>query len=99
MNEHRLLAAYSDQGDGSHSTGSGSAEPRPDAAEIKKRSVVIAGHRTSISLENAFWEALRELAGARSISVNQLVTEIDRGRRGNLSSAIRTYVLLAKTSR
>lgn len=99
MNEYRLLAAYSDQGDGSHSAGSHSTGTRSDAAEIKKRSVVIAGHRTSISLENAFWDALRELAGARSISVNQLVTEIDRGRRGNLSSAIRTYVLLAKTTR
>lgn len=67
-----------------------------EAAEIKKRSVVIAGHRTSISLENAFWDALRDLATARDLSVNQLVTEIDRGRRGNLSSAIRTYVLLAR---
>jgi predicted DNA-binding ribbon-helix-helix protein len=65
------------------------------AAEIKKRSVVIAGHRTSISLENAFWEALRDLAIGRSISVNQLVTEIDRARQGNLSSAIRTHVLLS----
>lgn len=64
------------------------------AAEIKKRSVVIAGHRTSISLENAFWEALRRIAVKRATSVNQLVTEIDRTRPGNLSSAIRTHVLL-----
>lgn len=70
--------------------------PDAEAAEIKKRSVVIAGHRTSISLENAFWDALRDLAAVRNLSVNQLVTEIDRGRRGNLSSAIRTYVLLAR---
>lgn len=69
-----------------------------EAAEIKKRSVVIAGHRTSISLENAFWEALRDLASARNLSVNQLVTEIDRNRQGNLSSAIRTHVLLASRS-
>ena len=63
-------------------------------AEIKKRSVVISGHRTSISLENVFWNALREIALSRKISVNQLVTQIDEGRTGNLSSAIRTYVLL-----
>lgn len=65
-----------------------------DASDIKKRSVVISGHRTSISLENVFWEALRGIASDKSISVNQLVTEIDRQRKGNLSSAIRTYVLL-----
>ncbi len=64
------------------------------AAEIKKRSVVIAGHRTSISLENAFWEDLRQIASSRATSVNQLVTEIDENRVGNLSSAIRTLVLL-----
>jgi len=69
-------------------TGSG------DPAEIKKRSVVIAGHRTSISLENVFWESLRAIAQDRTISVNQLVTEIDDRRTGNLSSAIRTFVLL-----
>ena len=65
-----------------------------DASEIKKRSVVISGHRTSISLENVFWRLLRAIAADRGISVNQLVTEIDRKRKGNLSSAIRTYVLL-----
>lgn len=65
-----------------------------DPAEIKKRSVVIAGHRTSISLENLFWIALREAARRRGKSVNQLVTDIDHDRTGNLSSAIRTFVLL-----
>lgn len=64
-----------------------------DPAEIKKRSVVIAGHRTSISLENVFWDSLRTIANERDISVNQMVTEIDKQRTGNLSSAIRTYVL------
>lgn len=64
-----------------------------DAAEIRKRSVVIAGHRTSVSVENAFWQALLEIAGERGMSVNQLITEIDRRRAGNLSSAIRLYVL------
>ena len=69
-----------------------------DPAEIKKRSVVISGHRTSISLENVFWESLRDIASSHGQSVNQLVTEIDRQRTGNLSSAIRTYVLLDAVS-
>ena len=60
---------------------------------MKKRSVVLAGHRTSVSLENAFWEALKTIAGNRNSTVNQLVTEIDKQRNGNLSSAIRVYVL------
>ena len=60
---------------------------------IKKRSVVIGGHRTSISLEEPFWDVLKDIAAERKLSVNQIVTEIDRNRRGNLSSAIRIYVL------
>lgn len=60
---------------------------------MKKRSVVITGHRTSVSLENAFWDALKSLASKRNFTVNQLVTEIDKQRDGNLSSAIRVYVL------
>ena len=63
-------------------------------AAIKKRSVVIASHRTSISLENIFWNLLRDIAKQQGKSVNQLVSEVDRGRSGNLSSALRTYVLL-----
>lgn len=58
-----------------------------------KRSVLIAGHRTSISLEPEFWEALKTLAAGRGRSVNDLVTEIDRERATNLSSAIRVYIL------
>lgn len=64
-----------------------------DPGEMRKRSVVIAGHRTSVSLENAFWQALKTIATARGATVNQLVTEIDRDRSGNLSSAIRLFVL------
>ena len=60
---------------------------------MKKRSVVIAGHRTSVSLENAFWAVLKELATRKGLTVNQLVTGIDRQRAGNLSSAIRVYIL------
>ena len=64
-----------------------------DPSEMRKRSVVIAGHRTSVSLENAFWHALKTIATERGATVNQLVTEIDRHRTGNLSSAIRLFVL------
>ena len=53
------------------------------------------GHRTSVSLEEAFWEPLCDLARRHGVSVNRLIGEIDRGRRGNLSSAIRVYVLEA----
>lgn len=66
---------------------------RAGSGAMKKRSVVLAGHRTSVSLENAFWDALKSIAGDRNATVNQLVTEIDKQRDGNLSSAIRVYVL------
>ena len=59
----------------------------------KKHSVRIAGHPTSISLEPEFWQALCEIAARRSVPVNALLAEIDEGRRGNLSSAIRLFVL------
>ncbi|MFC0282853.1 ribbon-helix-helix domain-containing protein [Camelimonas abortus] len=61
---------------------------------VRKRSLVIAGHSTSVSLEEAFWRALRDIAAARGLSVARLVADIDR-RRGdaNLSSAIRVFVL------
>lgn len=60
---------------------------------LKKRSVDIAGHRTSISLEAPFWDALTDIATRRNISVNRLVTAIDAERDGNLSSAIRIFIL------
>lgn len=65
---------------------------------IRKRSVRIAGHRTSLSLEAAFWDQLKAIAAARGQSLNKLVQEIDDARtaqsaRANLSSAIRIYVL------
>ena len=62
-------------------------------AAIVKRSVRIAGHATSISLEPAFWDALCEIAARRQVSVNALLSAIDAGRGGNLSSAIRLFVL------
>jgi predicted DNA-binding ribbon-helix-helix protein len=64
---------------------------------MRKRSVTIDGHRTSISLEDAFWAELSEIARARGLSLNALVAEIDHARGmpqgGNLSSALRLYVL------
>jgi predicted DNA-binding ribbon-helix-helix protein len=63
---------------------------------IRKRSLTIAGHRTSVSLEPEFWGALNRLAAARGISAQGLVAAIDRDRTGgNLSSAIRVYLLHA----
>ena len=63
---------------------------------IRKRSVMIAGHPTSVSLEEPFWEALRAVATARSQSVQALIGAIDAGRGAqNLSSAIRVFVLEA----
>ena len=59
---------------------------------VVKRSVAIAGHKTSVSLEDAFWNGLKEIATARHLRLSELVVEIGRGRRGNLSSAIRTFV-------
>jgi len=58
-----------------------------------KRSVRIAGHPTSISLEAPFWEALREIAARRRRPVGALLAAIDAERSGNLSSAIRLFVL------
>ncbi|MFB3151166.1 MAG: ribbon-helix-helix domain-containing protein [Alphaproteobacteria bacterium] len=63
------------------------------ATAIAKRSLVIDGHRTSVSLEDAFWRRLRAIAKERGVSLNRLVAEIDRDRDGNLSSAIRLFVL------
>ena len=62
---------------------------------MRKRSVVIGGHATSISLEEEFWRELVEIARERGLSLNGLVAEIDQARneRPNLSSALRLHVL------
>ena len=71
--------------------------PEPGPA-VAKRSVTVAGHRTSISLEAEFWDALRRIAAERGSSVQALIATIDAGRAGrNLSSAIRVWVLDAVT--
>jgi predicted DNA-binding ribbon-helix-helix protein len=63
------------------------------SGEIRKRSVMIAGHATSISLEKEFWDALKIIAEQRGLSLNALVASIDSERSGNLSSALRLTVL------
>lgn len=63
-------------------------------SQIVKRSIVIDGHKTSISLEDAFWSGLKEIAHAHQATLSNVVGEIDRAReQGNLSSAIRLFVL------
>ncbi|HUA51872.1 MAG TPA: ribbon-helix-helix domain-containing protein [Candidatus Sulfotelmatobacter sp.] len=74
--------------------GSQSPNERPNqTGAIVKRSVVIAGHQTSVSLEHAFWNALKQAAARRGVTINDLVTRIDSQRQGNLSSAIRVFLL------
>jgi len=61
---------------------------------VVKRSIVIAGHKTSVSLEDAFWAGLKEIANKRDLTLSDMVATIDQDRRhGNLSSAIRLFVL------
>ena len=61
--------------------------------QLVKRSVRISGHPTSVSLEAPFWQALRDIAALRQLSINALLSTIDAERGGNLSSAIRLFVL------
>jgi predicted DNA-binding ribbon-helix-helix protein len=61
---------------------------------IVKRSIVLAGHKTSVSLEDAFWQGLKEIAQSRRATLSDLVASIDTERQyGNLSSALRLFVL------
>jgi len=61
---------------------------------VIKRSIEIAGHRTSVTLEDEFWSALREIAAERGQTLRALIAEVDAGRgENNLSSAIRLFVL------
>ncbi len=66
---------------------------------IRKYSVMIAGHRTSVSLEPEFWEELKKLAARRNLTPAKLITRIDADRKGSLSSELRLYVLRALTLR
>jgi predicted DNA-binding ribbon-helix-helix protein len=62
---------------------------------LRKHSLVIAGHATSVSLEQEFWDVLKEIADRRGVALAALVAEVDAEREENLSSALRLYVLRA----
>jgi predicted DNA-binding ribbon-helix-helix protein len=64
-----------------------------DITMMIKRSMTIHGHRTSVSLEQPFWDMLRDIAASRGQSLASLVQTIDRKRDGGLSSALRLFVL------
>jgi predicted DNA-binding ribbon-helix-helix protein len=65
-----------------------------NSSGIKKRSIIIAKHKTSISLEDEFWESLKEIAKGTGEPVSQLISDINKGRQSaNLSSAMRLFVL------
>ncbi len=74
-------------------------EPKMSSARVVKRSLVIAGHRTSISLEDAFWRRLQAIAADKGVSMNALAAEIDAARGdANLSSAVRVFILEAASA-
>lgn len=60
---------------------------------ISKHSVMIAGHRTSISLEPEFWNVLKKIAAKQGTTPAELITRIDANRAGGLSSALRVFIL------
>lgn len=62
-------------------------------SRLRKHSVTVSGHRTSLSLEEGFWTLLRRFAAERDQSLNALISEIDDARSGNLSGAVRVWVL------
>ncbi len=64
-----------------------------DDEELRKHSVVIAGHQTSVTLENIFWRKHKEIAKEEKKSLKALITQIDANRSANLSSAIRVYII------
>ena len=72
--------------------------PADDPATIEKHSVLLRGHRTSISLERIFWQGLMAAAAEEGLTVNGLVARIDEARTGNLSSAIRVFLMERHTS-
>jgi predicted DNA-binding ribbon-helix-helix protein len=68
--------------------------PASQGGRVVKRSIAIAGHRTSISLEDAFWRVLKEVAATDGLSLAALVAQVDAGRgAANLSSALRVFAL------
>src|SRR5258708_21818153 len=88
-------------GGAAHQAREGSAGSAPDRrrgrvmkSPVVKRSIVVGGHKTSVSLEEAFWNGMKEISGLRDMTLSELVGEIDSNRQqGNLSSPIRLFVL------
>lgn len=69
-------------------------QPAKATSAVRKRSVIVRGIKTSVSLEEPFWEALREIARARQTTISGLISSIDLKRgQSNLSSALRVFVL------
>jgi predicted DNA-binding ribbon-helix-helix protein len=62
-------------------------------AKLKKRSVTISGHRTSISIEQCFWRHLKRYADMDTLSLSELIRQIDEARSRSLSGSIRAYIL------
>jgi len=63
-------------------------------SQVMKRSIVVGGHKTSVSVEEPFWSGMKQISGERGKTLSELVSEINTSRRqGNLSSAIRLFVL------
>lgn len=67
----------------------------PEKARFQKKSMSLHGHKTSISLEKAFWDVLEKSARDKGISLTQLIQTIDEGRPGSLASALRLYALFS----
>jgi len=72
---------------------------RMGQSRIKKRSIIVNGHKTSVSLEDEFWNELRDLAAERRVPVTALVNEIDQVPGRNLSSAIRVHLFMQAQQR
>ena len=70
-----------------------SEDTQRDETILRKRSVLISGHQTSISIEDAFWIELKSICKQEKKSLNQIATEVDEMRSGNLSSALRVFIL------
>ena len=88
------LARLSPSNQCMNATGKGATQGGPMKSPVVKRSIIIGGHKTSVSLEDAFWSDLKEIAHSQGATLSKLVAQIDDTRQqGNLSSAIRLYVL------
>lgn len=73
--------------------GGGKMTSNLEGHQFQKRSLTLHSHKTSVSLEKAFWDVLEQDARSQNISLSQLVKNIDENRKGNLASALRLYAL------